>query len=84
MVCQQRPMMYSLGLNIALCIRFTLVKSRFKYKRHFKQAVCRCKIAGAGFHSIAKLRAQIFNHAMADGGVLSADCYNENGCTADC
>jgi hypothetical protein len=52
--------------------------------RHFKQAVFRCKMAGTGFHTIAKLYAQIFNPAMADRGVLSADCYNENGRTADC
>jgi hypothetical protein len=31
----------------------------------------------AGFHSFAKLRAQIFNPAMADRGMLSADCHNK-------
>jgi hypothetical protein len=41
-------------------------------------------MAGAGFHSIAKLRAQIFNPAMADRCVLSVDCHIENGHTADC
>jgi hypothetical protein len=44
-------------------------------------------MAGAGFHStscIAKLRAQIFNPVLADHGVYSADCHNENGHTADC
>jgi hypothetical protein len=41
-------------------------------------------MAGAGFHSIAKLRAQIFNPAMLDCSVLSVDCHNENGRTADC
>jgi hypothetical protein len=41
-------------------------------------------MTGAGFHSIAKHRAQIFNPALADRGVCSADCQNENGHTADC
>jgi hypothetical protein len=41
-------------------------------------------MAGAEFHSIAKLRSQIFNPGLADRGVNSADCHNENGRTADC
>jgi hypothetical protein len=41
-------------------------------------------MAGAGFHSIAKLRTQIFNPGLADRGLCSADCNNENGRTADC
>jgi hypothetical protein len=41
-------------------------------------------MAGTGFHSIAKLRAQIRNAVLADRGVYSADCHNENGHTADC
>jgi hypothetical protein len=41
-------------------------------------------MAGAGFHSIAKLRAQMFNPVLADRGVYSVDCHNENGRTADC
>jgi hypothetical protein len=41
-------------------------------------------MAGAGFHSITKLRTQIFNPGLADCGVYSADSHNENGCTADC
>jgi hypothetical protein len=41
-------------------------------------------MAGAGFYSIAKLRAQIFNPVMADGGVFQADRQRENFCTADC
>jgi hypothetical protein len=41
-------------------------------------------MAGAVFHSIGKLCAQIFNPAMADRSVLSVDCHNENGHTADC
>jgi hypothetical protein len=76
--------MYGLGLNIAPRIRFTLVKSRVKNIQRFKQAVSRCKMAGAGFHSIAKLRTQIFNPGLADRGVYFADCHNQNGSTADC
>jgi hypothetical protein len=41
-------------------------------------------MAGAGFHSIAKLRAQIVNPVLADLGVRSADCHSENGRPADC
>jgi hypothetical protein len=39
---------------------------------------------GAGFQSVAKLRVKIFNPVLADRGVYSADCHNENGRTADC
>jgi hypothetical protein len=41
-------------------------------------------MAGARFHSITKLRAQMFNPVLADRSVHSADCHNENGLTADC
>jgi hypothetical protein len=41
-------------------------------------------MAGAGFHSVAKLHAQIFNPVLADPGVNSMDCQNKNGHTADC
>jgi hypothetical protein len=41
-------------------------------------------MAGAGFHSIAKLRAQICNAVLADRGVFQADCHRENCRTADC
>jgi hypothetical protein len=41
-------------------------------------------MAGAGFLSIAKLRAQIFNPGLADRGVCSMDCHYENGRTVDC
>jgi hypothetical protein len=75
---------YSLGLNNAPPISFTLIKSRVKNMQRFKQPVSRCKMAGAGFHSISKLRAQIFNPVMAVCGVYTADCHNENGHTADC
>jgi hypothetical protein len=75
--------MYRLGLKIAPRIRFTLVKSRVKNIWRFKQAVSRCKMSGAGFHSIAKLCAQMFNPVLADHGVHSVDCHNESGLTAD-
>jgi hypothetical protein len=41
-------------------------------------------MAGAGFHSIAKLRTQIHNAVLAYRGVFQADCHRENCCTADC
>jgi hypothetical protein len=50
---------FSLGLNNTLHIGFKLVKSRIKNIQCFKQEASRCKMAGAGFHSIAKLRAQM-------------------------
>jgi hypothetical protein len=83
MACQLRPLMYSLGLNIAPRIRFTLAKSRVKKIRRFKQAFSRYKMAGAGFHSIANFRAPIPNPIMADRGVYSADCHHELGRKAD-
>jgi hypothetical protein len=51
---------YSLGLNNTLGISFKLVKSRIKNIRRFKQGASRCKIAEAGFHSIAKLRGPFY------------------------
>jgi hypothetical protein len=83
-VCQLRPLTYSLHLNNAPRISFKLVKSLFKNILQFKQGTSRSKMAGTGFHSIAKLRAQIRNDVLADRGVYSADCHNENGCAADC
>jgi hypothetical protein len=41
-------------------------------------------MAGAGFHSFAKLRAQIFNPVLANRGVFQADCQRENRRAADC
>jgi hypothetical protein len=52
MVCQLRPQMYSLGLNNTPRISFKL-----KNIRPFKQGASWCKMAGAGFQCIAKLRA---------------------------
>jgi hypothetical protein len=42
----------------------------------------RCKMAGAGFHSIANLRAQSHNAVLVDRGVFQADCHRENCRTA--
>jgi hypothetical protein len=41
-------------------------------------------MAGAGFHSIAKFRAQICNAVLADRGVFQADSQKDIWCTADC
>jgi hypothetical protein len=41
-------------------------------------------MARAGFHSIAKLRAQSFKPVLADRGVFQADCQRENCRAADC
>jgi hypothetical protein len=38
-------------------ISFKPVKSRIKNIRHLKQGASRCKMAGTGFHSFAKIRA---------------------------
>jgi hypothetical protein len=65
-------------------ISFKLVKSRIKNIRHFKQETSQCKMARAGFHSIAKLRAQFHNAVLAYRGVFQADCHRENCRTADC
>jgi hypothetical protein len=56
-VCQLRPLTYNLGPNNTPRISFKLVKSRIKNIRRFKQGASRCKMAGAGFQCIAKLRA---------------------------
>jgi hypothetical protein len=34
-------------------------------------------MAGAGFHSIAKLRTQMFKPVLADRGVFQADCQGQ-------
>jgi hypothetical protein len=58
-VYQQRPLIYSLGLNNPPRIGFTLVKSRIKTKRRREQGACRCKMAGTGFHSDVASCAQM-------------------------
>jgi hypothetical protein len=52
------------GLNIAPPISFILVNLSVKNIRRFKQTVSQCKMVGAGFHSIAKFRTQIFNPVL--------------------
>jgi hypothetical protein len=49
----------SVGLKNSPRIRFTPEKSPIKKKRDIKQGDSRCKMARAGFHSLAKLLAQM-------------------------
>jgi hypothetical protein len=79
-VCQQRPLVFSLGLNNTPSISFKLVKSRIKNIRCFKQEASRCKMAGAGFHSIAKLRAPMPRFAT----IRITAWQSALNCTADC
>jgi hypothetical protein len=59
MVCQLRPLVYSLVLNIPPCICLTPRKSRVKNLWHNKQWNCRCKMVGAGIRSFAKFRSHM-------------------------
>jgi hypothetical protein len=59
MVCQLRPLVYSLGLNNPPRICLTPRKSRVKNLWHNKQGNCRCKMAGAKILSFAKFRGQM-------------------------
>jgi hypothetical protein len=59
MVCQLRPLMYSLGLNNPPCICLTPRRSRIKNLWRNKQGNCRCKMAGAGIRSFAKFYGQM-------------------------
>jgi hypothetical protein len=83
-VCQLRPLTNSFDLNNDPRFSFKLVKLRAKNIWQFKQGASRCKMVGAGFHSIAKLRTQIRNAVLADRSVFQADCHRENCHTADC
>jgi hypothetical protein len=56
MVCQLRPLVYSLGLNNPPRICLTPRKSRVKNLWRNKQGNCRCKMASAGIRSFAKFR----------------------------
>jgi hypothetical protein len=56
MLCQLRPLVYSLGPSNPPRISFTLVKSLVKSLRRYKLGDSRSKMAGAGFHSIANSR----------------------------
>jgi hypothetical protein len=79
-VCQLKPLVYSLDLNNAPRICFVLLKLRFKCSRLFKQEISRCKIAGAGFHSTAKTRALIPRFATT----IISSWQIAFKCTADC
>jgi hypothetical protein len=87
MVCQLRPLVYSLGLNNPPRICLSPRKSRVKNLWRNKQGNCRCKIAGAGIRSFAKFRSQM--PRIATTGITSwqttlkwtADCQvQRSGC----
>jgi hypothetical protein len=59
MVCQLRPLVYSLGQNNPPRICLTPRKSRVKMYNVSKRGTCRCKMAGAGIRSFAKFRGQM-------------------------
>jgi hypothetical protein len=59
MVCQLRPLVYSLGLNNPLRICLTPRKWRVKNLWHNKQENCRCKMAGVGIRPFSKFRGQM-------------------------
>jgi hypothetical protein len=80
MVCQLRPLMYSLGLNNPPRICLTPRKSRVKNLWRNKQGNCQCKMAGAGIRSFAKFRGQI--PQIATTGITS--WQTALNWTADC
>jgi hypothetical protein len=87
MVCQLRPLVYSLGLNNPPHISLTPRKSCIKNLWCNKKGNCRCKIAGSGIWSFAKFRGQM--PQIATTGITSwqtalkwtADCQvQHSGC----
>jgi hypothetical protein len=80
MICQLRPLVYSLGLNIPPRICLTPRKSRVKNLWRNKQGNCRCKMAGAGIRSFAKFRGQM--PQIATTGITSSQTALK--WTADC
>jgi hypothetical protein len=80
MVCQLRPLVYSLGLNNPPRICLTPWKSRVKNVWRIKQGNCRCKMAGAGIRSFAKFRGQM--PRIATTGITSWQAALK--WTADC
>jgi hypothetical protein len=87
MVCQLRPLVYSLGLNNPPHICLAPRKSRIKNLWRNKQGNCRCKMAGAGIQSLAKFCGQM--PRIATTGIASwqttlkwtADCHvPRSGC----
>jgi hypothetical protein len=90
MVCQLRPLVYSLGLNNPPCICLTPRTSCVKNLWRNKQGNCWCKMAGAGIQSFAKFRGQMpwiattgitsWQTALkwtADGQVLHLGCHGQ-------
>jgi hypothetical protein len=69
MVCQLRPLVYSLGLNNPPRICLTPRKSCVKNLWRNKKGNCRCKMAGAGIRSFAKFRGQMLR--IATTGITS-------------
>jgi hypothetical protein len=59
MVCQLRPFVNSLGLNNPPNFCLTPRKLSVKNWWRNKQGNCRCKMAGTGIRSFAKLRSQM-------------------------
>jgi hypothetical protein len=80
MVCQLRPLVYSLVLNNPPRICLTPRKSRVKNLWGNKQGKCRCKMAGAGIRSFAKFRGQM--PRIATAGITSLQTPLK--WTADC
>jgi hypothetical protein len=86
MVCQLRPLVYSLGLNNPPRICLTPWKSCIKNLWRNKQGNCRCKLAGAGIRSFTKFRGQM--PRIATTGITSwqtalkwaADCQVPRSC----
>jgi hypothetical protein len=87
MVCQLRPLVYSLGLNNPRHICLTPRNWHIKNLRRNKQGNCQCKISGAGVRSFTKFRSQM--PQIATTGITSwqttlkwtADCQvPRSGC----
>jgi hypothetical protein len=87
MVCQLRPLVYSLGLNNPPRICLTPRKLRVKNLWRNKQGNCRCKMAGARIRSFTKFCGQM--PQIATTGITSwqtalkwtADCQvPRSGC----
>jgi hypothetical protein len=80
MVCQLRPLLYSLGLNNPPHICLTPRKLCVKNLWCNKQGTCRCKMAGARIWSFAKFRSQM--PRIATTGITSWQTVLKR--TADC
>jgi hypothetical protein len=80
-VCKLRSLLNSLAaLSISPRISLTPGKSLFENLWRNKQGNCRCKMAGAGFHSIAKLHApRIANRKMGAPRIATVKNINLKG-----